>query len=96
MNPNAATIINYFTGNAPTPTGNFLKFVINSHLVPTCAMQVGRSSEMGPLSPYAPSVGCGCYFDSIATGASSCQTCSTDTDCPTSASHCNLGFCEVN
>ncbi|MBV9945401.1 MAG: hypothetical protein JOZ69_00965, partial [Myxococcales bacterium] len=34
LNPNAATIINYFTGGQPTPTGNFLKFIINDYLVP--------------------------------------------------------------
>src|SRR5947209_3854206 len=42
LNATAATIIGYFTGNMPTPTGNFLKYVINSHLVPTCAMRVSR------------------------------------------------------
>ncbi len=96
INPTAATIIGYFTGNMPTPTGNFLQYVINSHLVPTCAMRVTRSSEMGKLSAYTASPSCGCYFDSITTGASSCQACSASTDCPDSAPHCNLGYCEAN
>jgi hypothetical protein len=96
LNPDAATIIGYFTGNVPTPTGNFLKYVINDHLVPMCAMRVTRSAEMGPLSPYTPSPGCGCYFDSISTGSSSCDTCSTSANCPSTAPHCNLGYCEAN
>jgi hypothetical protein len=96
LNSAAATIIGYFTGNLPTPSGNFLKYVINTHLVPTCAMQVTRSAEMGPLTPYDPPDDCGCYFDSITTGNSSCQTCSTSTDCPASAPKCNLGFCEAH
>jgi hypothetical protein len=95
LNPSAGTLIGYFTGNVPTPSGNFLKYVINNHVVPLCAMRVTRSVEMGPLSPFAPHSRCGCYFDSITTGSSSCLTCSTSTDCPSSAPHCNLGFCEA-
>jgi len=94
ISPDAATIINYFTGNLPTPTGNFLKYVINDHLVPLCAMQVTRTSEMGSLAPYTPRVACGCYFDSISTGMTSCSPCSTASDCPSTAPNCNLGFCE--
>jgi hypothetical protein len=96
LNSVAASVIGYFTGNLPTPTGNFLKYIVNSHLVPTCAMKVTRSSEMGMLTPYTPSPGCGCYFDSIATGSTSCTACSSPSDCPASAPHCNLGFCEQN
>ncbi len=96
LNANAGTVINYFTGNLPTPTGNFLKFVISDHLVPVCAMQVTRSSEMGPISPYTPTPGCGCYFDSIATGSSSCKSCGTAADCPDTSPHCNLGYCEAH
>jgi hypothetical protein len=96
LSANAATIINYFTGNVPTPTGNFLKYVINDYLVPVCAMQVTRSSEMGPLSPFTPHLGCGCYFDSITTGSSTCQSCADAAECPSSAPHCNLGYCEAN
>ncbi len=96
INPNAAILINYFTGNQPTQTGNFLKYIINDHLVPVCAMSVTRSTEMGRLSPFQPSPSCGCYFDSISVGSSSCQTCATATDCPDTTPHCNLGYCEAN
>jgi len=96
LNPSAATIINYFTGNVPTPTGNFLKYVINDHLVPLCAMRVTRSDEMAALTPFSPRPSCGCYFDSIATGASSCSKCSSASDCPSATPHCNLGYCEAN
>jgi hypothetical protein len=94
LNPNAATIINYFTGNLPTPSGNFLKYIINDHLVPVCAMQVTRTTEMGPLSPFSPSPSCGCYFDSIATGSTSCAKCTTAADCSSKTQQCNLGYCE--
>jgi hypothetical protein len=96
VNPDAATVIGYFTGTLPTQTGNFLKYIINDHLVPVCAMNVTRSAEMGRLSPFTPSPSCGCYFDSITAGASSCQTCSTSADCPNATPHCNIGYCEAN
>jgi hypothetical protein len=96
VNPDAATVIGYFTGTLPTPTGNFLKYVINDHLVPVCAMNVTRSSEMGRLTPFSPSPSCGCYFDSITVGSSSCESCSTSADCPDTAPHCNIGYCEAN
>lgn len=96
INTNAATIVSYFTGNAQTPTGSFLKFVISDHLVPVCAMKVTRSTEMGPLSAFTPSPGCGCYFDALTTGNTACPTCTTSNDCLTTAPHCNLGYCEVN
>ena len=96
LNPNAATIVSYFTGNEPTPTGDFLKFVISDHLVPVCAMRVTRVSEMGRLSSFAPSSSCGCYFDSLTTGSSKCQVCAANSDCPVTAPFCNLGYCETN
>jgi hypothetical protein len=96
LNASAGKIILYFTGDAPTPTGNFLQFVINDRLVPPCAMSVTRSSEMGALKPYTPHPGCSCYFDSVATGSTKCQSCKTSSDCPTAAPDCNLGFCEAN
>ena len=96
LNANAGKIALYFTGDAPTPTGNFLQFVINDRLVPPCAMAVTRSSEMGALSPYTPHPSCNCYFDSVANGTTTCGACKTAADCPAAAPDCNLGFCEAN
>ncbi len=96
LNPTVAALIGYFTGDQSTPTGDFLKFVINDHLVPVCAMQVTRETEMGRLLPFTPSPGCGCYFDSLTQGSSTCEVCQADADCPAAAPHCNIGFCEVN
>jgi hypothetical protein len=96
LNADAGKIVLFFTGAEPPPTGNFIRFVIDDHLVPPCAMTVARTVEMGPLSPYTPSPGCGCYFDSVTTGSTTCQSCGTTADCPTSAPDCNLGFCELH
>lgn len=94
LNPTAAAIIAYFTGQQPTPTGDFLRFVVSDHLVPVCAMRVTRVTEMGRLLPYTPSPSCGCYFDSITKGATTCQVCQAPSDCPSATPHCNLGYCE--
>ncbi|MGD0673886.1 MAG: hypothetical protein ABSC94_00615 [Polyangiaceae bacterium] len=96
LNPNAASLVSFFTGDQPTPTGDFLTFIINDHLVPVCAMQVTRDSEMGRLMPFTASPSCGCYFDSLTKGSSTCQACSANSDCPNASPHCNLGFCEAN
>lgn len=95
LSHNAGQIVLYFTGDSPTPTGNFLQFVIQDRLVPPCAMSVTRSFEMGPLSPYAPTPSCGCYFDNVATGSTNCKSCLSAADCPAESPNCNLGFCEV-
>lgn len=76
----------------------FLHACIASSLVPTCAMQVQRSSELGPLSVYAPPFGCGCYFEASTNGSASsaCTPCMTANDCTNPARPaCNLGYCEV-
>jgi hypothetical protein len=93
VNPAAGTIIDYFIGNTPVPGHDFLSLVISSHLIPTCAMNVQRTSEIGPPMPYRPSPSCACYFDATV-GQTTCQTCKVSTDCPASAPACNLGYCE--
>ncbi len=71
---------------------------IASSLVPDCAMNVQRTTELGPLSPYSPTFQCTCHFESQASGAPppGCTQCRTSNDCndPTHPA-CNLGFCEV-
>jgi hypothetical protein len=93
VNAAAGQIIDYFIGNAPVPGHDFLSLVISDHLVPTCAMTVQRTSEIGPPMPYLPSPSCACFFDSVA-DQTSCQTCTTSASCPSSAPACNLGYCE--
>lgn len=68
--------------------------IIEKHLVPKCAMKVKRTTEMGPLSAYKTESACGCFFDKVANGATSCKTCGGPGDCPSSAPACNYGYCE--
>ncbi len=70
---------------------------IGSSLVPSCAMSVQRSTELGQLSVYTAPYQCGCYFEESVNGVKSegCTPCVTATEC-TDPTHpaCNLGFCE--
>ncbi|MGH7294073.1 MAG: hypothetical protein ACRELB_04025, partial [Polyangiaceae bacterium] len=73
---------------------------IGASLVPSCAMSVQRSSELGPLSAYSATFQCGCYFEASpdVNGAASagCTPCATANDCNDPARPaCNLGYCEV-
>ena len=92
-------ILNYITGTLPAPGGlDLVQIEALANLVPECAMRVKRSVEMGPLVSFAvPS--CGCYFDYVATGQSTCQPCAKQSDCPATAPVCNLNypkaFCET-
>lgn len=96
-NANAAHFVGYFDGSVSLPAGaKLIDVEITAHTVPACAMSVQRSSELGDVSAYTPAAACGCYFDKMATGATSCATCSTDTDCTGSAKHCRYGYCEAN
>ncbi len=72
----------------------------NAHVVAQCAMRVQRATELGAEASYLPPESCGCYWESVATGATpaSCNTCTTSTDCAshTSTPTCRYGFCEAN
>ena len=95
-NPNVARVIGILTGTATAPNGLDLVQVDEvNNLVPTCAMRVKRSTEVGQMSPVAPQNACGCYFDKLATGKTSCTSCTSPSQCPTSAPVCSFGYCET-
>jgi hypothetical protein len=68
-------------------------------VVPWCAMQVLRTSEIGAPASYQPAQGCGCFFENSATGKTVspyCQACSSPADCNDPCfPKCNYGFCEA-
>lgn len=69
--------------------------IAKTSTTPLCAMKVTRDDEMGPMRPFDPSFHCGCYFDSLVGGASSCTRCAGPQDCPSSQPACNYGYCET-
>jgi hypothetical protein len=98
-NPNVERVISLLTGTAALAGVDLVQIEAQTNLVPPCAMTVARSVELGPLSSYAPPGSCSCYFDYVATGASSCTRCLKASDCPVSAPVCNVSapvsFCET-
>jgi hypothetical protein len=97
VSPTARKLIGYFTGETTPPTGvDIAALSIGASTIPACAMEVKREGDLGAISSYAPAEPCGCLFDSIATGATSCATCTDDAGCGVAAPHCRHGFCEVN
>lgn len=93
IKPGALTFLARFV--TPQIPQDLLDAEIDGSLVPQCAMRVTRQEEIGALSSFQPPYSCGCYFDFKTTGATSCQSCETSTDCPASEPTCNFGFCEV-
>jgi hypothetical protein len=93
----AATIIGYFDGSVATPAGvDVPKIIVASGAVPQCAMEVTRTADMGELQSYAPAAPCGCFYDAIATGATTCGACTSSAECSAGAPNCRYGYCEVN
>jgi hypothetical protein len=96
VNPLARDLIGWFTGEVEPPEGvNVTELVIKSGDVPLCAMQVQREGVAGAISSFAPAVPCGCYFESTATGSTSCDACENDSDCGGETPACHFGFCEA-
>jgi ABC-type phosphate transport system substrate-binding protein len=98
VKPEVAKYIGLFTGEAAAPASfNVLETEIKAGTVPKCAMNVWRESDLGDLKKYVPETPCGCYFDSVATGSTSCTACGTDDSKCTSPSapKCRYGFCEA-
>jgi ABC-type phosphate transport system substrate-binding protein len=102
VSPGAVAFANVMS--VPKEPKTLIDAFIQSSLVPTCAMKVQRSLELGPLSSYSPPYQCYCYFEGSVSMANAsnvapppgCTRCTTQTDCtdPTRPT-CNLGYCEI-
>jgi len=69
--------------------------------IPTCAMQVKRTSEIGAEASYAPPAACSCAFE-VATGmavtghiCTACTAANAATTCPGATPACHFGYCEA-
>jgi hypothetical protein len=98
VNPDVAKLLGYFTGDVEAPANvDMLSIEIKSGNVPRCAMNVWREGDLGPLKKYVPEKPCGCFFESVATGAvsSTCTACANGAACPSRAPVCRHNFCEA-
>jgi hypothetical protein len=96
-NADVRNFIGYFSGDVtPPPDADVNGAIVTTGSIPLCAMQVQRDGDFGSLSCYAPPTPCGCYFESAATGATSCTACTSDAGCTKpGATKCEYGFCEA-
>lgn len=96
--PRVAELIGWFDGSVPPPAGvDVTSIIIESGDIPSCAMQVTREGVTGPISSFAPEQPCGCFFESAATGQTSCTACTEDAQCSAvgAESKCRFGYCEA-
>lgn len=90
---NAARLIEVLTSARAVPGVNAIEAAIKAGAVPECAMRVQREFDGGPLSSFAPTEPCHCYFDTtVAGGNTSCTPCTDDNIC--GAGKCRYGYCE--
>lgn len=95
-NPRVAELIGWFDGSVAPPAGvDVTSIIIESGDIPSCAMQVTREGVAGPISSFAPEQPCGCFFESVATGETSCTACNVDADCGAVSPKCRFGYCEA-
>jgi ABC-type phosphate transport system substrate-binding protein len=98
---NVATVMNYFTRNGLTDadTQTMIQNEAAAHTIPQCAMQISRMAEVGAEMSYQPPKPCGCYYESLVTGAAptSCKACPNgNADCADGGTPtCRYGFCEA-
>jgi len=94
--PRLRTWVGYFTGATPPSTAvPVLDIEIQNGNIPSCAMQVARTGDLSPLMSFQPAQPCGCYFEQVATGSTTCTPCTSNAQCPTASPTCRYGFCEV-
>ncbi len=95
----AADLIAYVRGEKDLPGTTFADDIVaietKKNLVPVCAMQVSRESEIGELTSVNPT--CSCWYDSKRGGdVTACEVCTTAADCTDKTNICSRGYCEAN
>lgn len=97
LSANGRLFIGYVSGTLPPPGSiDVVALFAQVNVVPECAMRVSRTSELGPMTSFAPTGSCGCYFDVLTTGTTKCASCTAASDCPSTAPVCSPHqFCET-
>lgn len=96
IDPDTKDVVAYITGTKDVAMGfDLISLLQEASIIPSCAMTVQRTSELGALQSAAPNRACGCYFEALSTGSTDCQTCTGTADCPAERPACNYGYCEM-
>ncbi|MEZ4464312.1 MAG: hypothetical protein R3F43_07300 [bacterium] len=89
----AARVVDFIAGTEPLNGADPIADAVRAGAVPACAMQVRRAFDGGPLEAFEHPAPCGCVFEQVATGTTTCAPC--DADSPCADGTCRFGFCEV-
>lgn len=93
-NATVARVLDLLSGKTVEADVDGLKQVVDSGLVPQCAMKVKRDFDGGDLSLFAPDEPCGCFFEkNVPFGATACIPCTADDQCGTGK--CRRRYCEA-
>jgi hypothetical protein len=106
VNANVATVVNTITMNGLTGAAaqTVIQADAKAHVIPQCAMEVSRSSEVTPvqgggMASYQPPTSCGCYYESLVNGGTPyskhCTPCPNGNECTGAYAKCNYGYCEA-
>lgn len=100
-----AEFIDFLNGKKPIGSDplEIVKTEITKNLVPACAMQVSRDSEIGDLMSVNPT--CSCFYEDVrlqgdmhkdfeSVTGDACTACDKDSDCDNGTT-CSYGFCEA-
>lgn len=95
-NPNARRFYELVMGTRTGDDVDGLLQVVQSGLVPECAMKVTRAGDGADLSLYDDPAPCGCYFEkNVPQGTTTCTACTVGNDAPCNGGKCRFGFCEA-
>lgn len=106
VDPNVARLAGWFDGSLSSPTGltnrsgeptTITDIFIQSGDIPLCAMYAIRpNGDLSAIQSYAPAEPCHSYFEAVATGNTSKNSCSTNSDCKTEElPECRNNYCEA-
>lgn len=95
-NPNARRFYELVMGTRTGDDVDGLLQVVQSGLIPECAMKVTRAGDGADLSLYDDPAPCGCYFEkNVPQGTTTCTACTVGSDAPCNGGKCRFGFCEA-
>lgn len=91
--PAAAKFLGSQDGTMYQSAFDFVLLQALAGVVPQCAMKVKRLDDGGPVMPNTVTNPCGCYYEFVRTGATTCTPCPNGNEC-TGGTTCNYGYCE--
>ena len=95
VSPAAAKFLGATFGTMYQSNFDYVNLESRAGVIPQCAMQVTRNADGGPILPKTDNTDpCGCFYEKVRTGLTSCTACPNgNADC-TGGKTCHHGYCE--